>query len=106
MTTYFRYLTVNFSLHTGIKQPAMTDGDRFYKVYSPEKFKLRPRDDIYLDLKFNIETPETLEPWLNLLPSLKGLGLAKENDDWAEHKEKFVTVHFKYLLKLILFTKP
>ena len=67
MTTYFRYPTVNFSLHTGIKQPAMTDGDRFYKVYSPEKFKLRTRD-IYLALKFNIETPEMLEPWLNLLP--------------------------------------
>ena len=81
MTTYFRYLTVNFSLHTGIKQPAMTDGDRFYKVYSTEKFKLGARDDIYLDLKFNIETPETLEPWLNLSPSLKGLRLSIENDD-------------------------
>ena len=44
MTTYFRYLIVNFSLHTGIKKQAMTDGERFYKVYSPEKFKLRPRD--------------------------------------------------------------
>ena len=42
--------------------------DKFYKVYSPEKFKLRPRDDIYLDLKFEIQTPETIEAWLNLLP--------------------------------------
>ena len=46
----------------------MTDKDKFYKVYSPEKFKLRPRDDIYLDLKFEIQTPETIEAWLNLLP--------------------------------------
>ena len=49
-------------------------------------FKLRPIDDNYLDLNFNIETPETIEPWLNLLPSLKGLGLSVENDHWAESK--------------------
>ena len=81
MATYLRHLTVNFNLHTAVKQPDMTSKDRFYKVYSPLKFKLRPRDDIYLDLKFNIQTPETLEPWLNLLPSLKGIGLHIENND-------------------------
>ena len=59
----------------------MTGKDRFYKVYSPEKFKLKPRDDIYLDLKFDIQTPETIEPWLNLLPSSKSLGLHIENED-------------------------
>ena len=68
MTTYFQNLTVNFNSYVGIKQPDMTNKDRFYKVYSPEKFKLRPRDDIYLNLKFNIQMPETIEPWLNLLP--------------------------------------
>ena len=75
MTTYFRYLTINFPLHTGIKEPAMTDGDRFYKVYSPEKFKLRLRDDIYLDLKFNIETPETLEPLVKFITIIEGIGV-------------------------------
>ena len=59
----------------------MTGKDRFYKVYSPEKFKLKPRDDIYLDLKFDIQTSETIEPWLNLLPSPKSLGLHIENED-------------------------
>ena len=39
-----------YSLHTGIEQPDMTRGNRVYKVYSPETFKLRPRDDIHLDL--------------------------------------------------------
>ena len=66
----------------------MTDKDKCYKVYSPEKFKLRPRDDIYLDLKFDIQTPETIEPWLNLLPSLKTLGSHIENDDWVTKKTK------------------
>lgn len=58
----------------------MTDTNKFYKVYSPITFKLKPREDIYLDLKFNIQTPETIDPWLNLLPSLKELGLSIEED--------------------------
>ena len=62
-----------------MKQPNMTNKVKFYKVYSPDKIKLRPRDDIYLDLKFDIHTPKTIEVWLNLLPSLKGMGLPIEN---------------------------
>ena len=53
-STYFRNLTVNFNSHVVTKQPEMTSKDRFYKVYSPLKFKLRPRYDIYLDLKLDI----------------------------------------------------
>ena len=103
-TTYFRHLTVNFNLHIGVKQPDMTSKDRFYKIYSPLKFKLRSRDDIYLDLKFNIETPETLDPWLNLLPSLKGMGLHIENDDWAENKTKDNTIPLQILNRGFTYT--
>ena len=81
MTTYFQNLTVNFNSYVGIKQPDMTNKDRFYKVYSPKKFKLRPRDDIYLNLKFSIQTPETIEPWLNIFPSLKEMGIHIEIED-------------------------
>ena len=88
MTVYFQNVTVNFNSYVGIKQPDMTNENRFYKVYSPGKFKLRPREDIYLDLKLNIQTPETLEPWLNLLPSLKEMGLHIENKDWVSNKTK------------------
>ena len=98
-TTHFRYLTVNISSHAGIKKPDMTDKDKFYKVYSPLSFKLRPRDVIYLDLNFNIETPETIEPCLNLLPSLKGLGLSIENKDWAENKTAINTIQLYILNK-------
>ena len=97
MATYFRHLTVNFNLHTGVKQPDMTSKDRFYKVYSPLKFKLRPRDDIYLDLRFDIQTPETLEPWLNLLPLLKRIDLHLENDNWVENKTKDNTIQLHIL---------
>ena len=88
MSVYYRHLTVNFNSYVGIKQPNMTDKDKFYKFYSPEKFRLRPKNDIYLDLKFNIQTPETIEPWLNLLPSLKTLGSHIENEDWVTNKTK------------------
>ena len=50
MATYYRYLNVEIVSRTSIKQSKMTDKDKFYKVYSPEKFKLGPREDIYLDL--------------------------------------------------------
>ena len=66
----------------------MTNKDKCYKVYFPEKFKLRPREEIYLDLKFNIQTPEIIDPWLNLLPWLKGKGLHIENEDWASNKTR------------------
>ena len=97
MSVYYRRLTVNFNSYVGIKQPNMTEKDKFYKVYSREKFKLRPRDDIYLDLKFNIQTPEIIEPWLNLLPSLKTLGLHIENEDWASKKTKDNTIQLHIL---------
>ena len=82
----------------------MTDKDKCYKVYSPEKFKLRPRDDIYLDLKFDIQTPETLEPWLNLLPPLKGMGLQIENEDWASNKTKDNTIQLHILNRCFNYT--
>ena len=105
MAANFRHLTVNFNLHTRVKQQDMTSKDRFYKVYSPLKFKLRRRDDIYLDLKFDIETPETLKPWLNLLPSLKGIGLHIENDDWIQNKTKDNTIQLHILNRSFTYTK-
>ena len=97
MTTYFDNLTVSFNSYVGIKNPDMTKPDRLFKVYSPKKFKLRPRDDIHLDLKFNIQTPDRIEPWLNLLPSLKSTGLKIENDDWKNNLTKDNTIQLHIL---------
>ena len=104
MTTYYRYLKVEFISHTDIKQSNMTDQERFYKVYSPEKFKLAPREDIYLDLKFDINTPPGIEPWLNLLPSLKGIGLKLENQDWVSNKTKDNTIQLHILNRSFTYT--
>ena len=104
MASYYRYLNVEFVSHTDIKQPNMTDADRFCKVYSPEKFKLAPSEDIYLDLKFNINTPPGIEPWLNLLPSLKTLELKLENEDSVSNKTKDKTIQLHKLNRSFTYT--
>ena len=77
----------------------MTAKGDFDEIYSPKKFKLRPRDDIYLDLKIKINVQNTLEPWINLLPSLKGLGLKTEDNDWVSNKTKNDTIQLHILNK-------
>ena len=97
MLTYYKYFNVEFISNTDIKQPNMTDKERFYKVYSPGKLELASREGIYLDLKFDINTPPGIEPWLNLLPSLKGIGLKLENQDWVLNKTKDNTIQLHIL---------
>ena len=82
----------------------MTDKDKFYKIYSPAEFKLAPRKDIYLDLKFHINTPPEIESWLNLLPSLKTLELKLENEDWVSNKTKDNTIQLHILNSSFTYT--
>ena len=48
--------------------------------------------------------PETIEPWLNLLPSLKSLGLRIENEDWASNKTKTNTIQLHILNRSFNYT--
>ena len=73
---YFRKLSVTFDAYVGIKQPDLFNSENFYTIYSPKKFTLKPREDIVLDLKFNIAASKELDPWISLLPTLKTNGLA------------------------------
>ena len=104
MATQTRNLTVTFLLHNGIKQPEMEEKGHFYKIYSTEKIKLRPRDDYRLDLKFNIETPKEVSPWLNILPSLKEMGLSLEDHDWKNNMTKQNTIQLHLLNKSFIYT--
>ena len=71
----FRTLLVKFNSYTKYKQPDLFNSENFYSIYSPKKFKLGPREDIMLDLKFNISTSKELDPWISLLTTLKCHGL-------------------------------
>ena len=109
---HFRNLTVNINLlkeynegsERNMKKPEITSRDKFYKVYSPLKFKLKPRDDIFIDLKFDIQMPETIQPWLNLLPSFKSAGLHIENDDWLSNKIRDGTIQLHILNRSFTYT--
>lgn len=72
----FRTLLVKFESCDKYKQPDLFNSEKFYTIYSPKKFKLGPREDIMLDLKFNVSTSKELDPWISLLPTLKCHGLA------------------------------
>ena len=91
------HLIVTIDYHSQTRQPDLTAKGHFHEIYSPKKFKLRPRDDIYLGLKIKIDILRILEPWINLLPSLKGLGLKIENEDWASNKTKDGTIQYHIL---------
>ena len=51
-----------------VKRPELTKSGAFYLTYSPEKFTLRQRDNILLDLKIKVNTPECSEAWISLIP--------------------------------------
>ena len=88
-STNFNLVNVTINSIIGSKQPEMHKPIKFYKINSPEKFKLRRRDNIYLDLKFNMRTQ--IEPWINLLPSLQDRGLKTENQD--KTKDDTIQLH-------------
>ena len=88
---------VEIDSHSQVNQLNMTAKGDFYKIYLLKKFKLRPRGDVFLESKIKINVPKTLEPWINLLPSLKGLGLKIEDNDWVSNKTKNDTIQLHIL---------
>ena len=69
------------------------NSENFYTINSPKKFTLKPRDDIVLDLKFNIATSKELDLWISLLPTLKTNGLAIV--DKRETPKKTIELHLQ-----------
>ena len=47
MATQTRNFTVYFLIHSEVKKSGMHEKGHFYKIYSIEKIKLRPRDDYH-----------------------------------------------------------
>ena len=95
-TATHNYLTVEIDSHNQVQQLNITAKKDFYKIYSQKKFKLIPRDDIYLDLKIKISVVDTLAPWINLLPLLEGLGLKIGDNDWVSDKQKMTLFGYTY----------
>ena len=97
METYFNHVNIEIASYTDVKEPYFNRSKAFYRIYSPEIFMLRQRDDIYLDLKIKINTPAHLEAWINLLPFLKESGFKTEEHNWSANKLKDDTIQLHIL---------
>ena len=104
MTTYFNDVNIKIASYTDVKQPGFDGTKAFYHIYSPESLMLRPRDDIYLDLKIKINAPAHLEAGINLLPSLKGRGFKTEEHKWSTNKLKDDTIQLHILNRSCTYT--
>ena len=95
-TTYFTCPKVDISSYAGVRQPDKNQDGAFHKIFSPESFILRPREDIYLDLKIKANASQQLEAWINLLPSLKERGLKIEEYNYSTNTLKTIVFKFIY----------
>ena len=82
-----------------VKRHEFNKTKSLYIIYSPQTFKLRPRDNILLDLKIKVNAPESLQAWINLLPCFKEAGFAVEDHNWAANKLKDETIQLNILNK-------
>lgn len=99
MTTYFKTVEIKIGASEDVKRSVLNKNNSFYIIYSPEKFKLRPRDNILLDLKIKVDVSKSLEAWINLLPCLKESGQAIEDHNWTANKLKDETIQLNILNK-------
>ena len=106
---------MNVEHHSSIKQPDTTKNDCLV-IYSPECITLKPREDTYLDLKFNVEFSATSHPSqaeqfsclptfsLNLSSTFKMLGLFIEESDWVSNRTKNNTIQLHLFNKSHYYT--
>ena len=94
--------TTNFLItiehHADIKQP-----DNCLIMYAPEDILLKPKEDMYLDLKLNVEfdgSPiEKFNFWFSILSKYKQMGLFFEDYDWHHNRTKNNTIQLHLLNK-------
>ena len=96
MATYFKTMEVEIGHYECVKRPEFKN--TFHFIYSPQKFTFTPRDNILLNLKITTKAPDCLEAWINLLPTLKELGLVIDQN-WAANKLKDETIQLNILNK-------
>ena len=74
------------------KPPQPSLNEKFYVIYSPKKFKLRPFESIMLDLKLKLNLPDNVQGIIEPLPLLILQQLTTENSRHitAETKDGFI----------------
>ena len=81
-------LLIKISSGIHCKRPTLNDDSSFYIIYSPRTFKIRPKENILLDLQFKIEIPKHIDWTTGLLPSYSRK-LSIENSRNCQNKRHF-----------------
>ena len=106
---YNKFFQMKIEHHANFKKPDISYKEHSLIIYSPEDIFLKPRDDIYLDLCFNLDIigvnkmEEKLKYWLCLLTSLKEKGLWVEDLDWVSNRTKNNTIQLHLFNKSHLY---
>ena len=61
-------LLIKISSGIHCKRLTLNDYSSFYIIYSPRTFKIRPKENILLDLQFKIEIPKRIDWTIGRLP--------------------------------------
>ena len=61
------------------KPPKLSANGTFYRIYSPEKIKLRPCESTVLNIRVKIKLPDEVQGIIGLLPSFITQPLLIEN---------------------------
>ena len=83
-------IKISSSIHC--KRPTLNDDSSFYIIYSPRTFKIRPKENILLDLQFKIEIPKHIDWTIGLLPSYTRKLSIENSKEIARIKDNFIVL--------------
>ena len=83
-------IKISSSIHC--KRPTINDNSSFYIIYSPRTFKIRPKENILLDLQFKIEIPKHIDWTIGLLPSYTRKLSIENSKEIARIKDNFIVL--------------
>ena len=83
-------IKISSSIHC--KRPTLNDDSSFYVIYSPWTFKVRPKENILLDLQFKIEIPKHIDWTIGLLPSYTRKLSIENSKEIARIKDNFIVL--------------
>ena len=93
-------LSIKISSTIHCKRPTSNDHSSFYIVYSPQTFKIRPKEKTHLKLQLKIEIPKHIEWSIGLLPPYSNKVSIENTEEIARIKDNFL--FYIYLIKILM----
>ena len=89
-------LSIKISSPIHCKRPTLNENSCFYFIYSPQTFKIRPKEKTHLNclrLQFKIEIPKHTEWSIGLLLSYSNKVSIENTEEIARIKDNFIVLH-------------